>query len=362
MKVFVTGGTGFIGRRLVEKLVQRGAQVSALVRSHEGAERVSALGARPVWGDINASESLIEPMRGQDVVFHLAACYRYGYRNRRKMELINVEGTRNVLEQAFQLGVPRILYTSTVAVYGDTKGQIVDETYWPPAGPFLTEYDRTKHLAHYQVALPLIERGAPIIILMPGVVYGEDDPSLIGQLMRLYYLGLLPVFPAPDMRLTFAYVDDIAEGHILAAEKGEIGHTYHLTGEVMSLRQAVQMWAQLCGRRPPWFYVPARWLKPLAPLMETLDRAIGLPPLLSGEVVCMLDASYLASSEKARSQLGWSCRSAEEGFRQTFKHLAATTKPLAERLGWGRRQSGWLVLGASIGFLLAWLLWGKRPK
>jgi nucleoside-diphosphate-sugar epimerase len=361
MKAFVTGGSGFIGRRVVEKLVQRGYQVTALVRSQRSAAQMASLKARPVWGDINASEALREAMRGHDIVFHLAGWYKFGYKNLRKAEIVNVEGTRNVLEQAFDLGIPRILYTSTLAVYGDTHGQTPDETYSPPPGALLTEYDRTKHLAHYHIALPLIERGAPIIILMPGIAYGPGDPSLIGQLMRLFYRGLLPIFPAPDMKLTFAYVDDIAEGHILAAEKGVPGQSYHLAGPAMSLREAIMIWAKVSGRRPPILYIPARMLKPLAPLVFALEQVVPLPELLSGEAVSMLDASYLGSAEKAQRELGWIARPPEEGFRQTFDAIAVSDRPLSAHLDWSnRRHIAFLALAAGLGVLTAWLFWKRK--
>ncbi len=361
MKAFITGGSGFIGRRVVEKLVHRGYQVTALVRSQRSAALMASLKARPVWGDINASEALREAMRGHDVVFHLAGWYKFGYKNLRKAEIINVEGTRNVLEQAFDLGIPRILYTSTLAVYGNTYGQIPDETYMPPPGTLITEYDRTKHLAHYHIALPLIERGAPIIILMPGIVYGPDDPSLIGQLMRLFYQGLLPIFPAPDMRLTFAYVDDVAEGHILAAEKGIPGETYHLTGPAMSLREATMIWARVSGRRAPFLYIPAKLLKPLAPLAYALERIAPLPEIMSGEAASMLDVSYLGSAEKAQRELGWTTRSPEEGFRQTFDAIAISTRPLSLDLeSSNRRRMAFLALTVGLGVLTAWLLWKRK--
>lgn len=363
MKAFVTGGSGFIGRRVVEKLVQRGYQVTALVRSQRNAALMTSLRARPVWGDINASEALREAIRGHDVVFHLAGWYKFGHKNLRKAEIINVEGTRNVLEQAFDLGIPRILYTSTLAVYGDTHGRMPDETYSPPPGTLLTEYDRTKHLAHYHIALPLIERGAPIIILMPGIVYGPDDPSMIGQLMRLYYQGLLPIFPAPDMKLTFAYVDDVAEGHISAAEKGVPGQSYHLAGPAMSLREATMIWAKVSGRRPPFFYVPAAMLKPLAPVVYALERVAPLPELISGEAVSMLDASYLGSAEKAQRELGWTTRPPEEGFRQTFDAIAVSSRSLSLNLdGVGRRRLAFFALTAGLAVLSVWMFWKKNHK
>ena len=206
MKAFVTGGSGFIGQHVIRKLVDREYEVYALARSKASAEIVEALGAIAVPGDITDTESMREGMAGSDVVFHIAAWYKIGAKDWSEAEVINVSGTRKVLRLAHQLGIPKIIYTSTVAIFGDTKGQLVDESFYQ-GGPFLSEYDRTKWLAHYKVALPLIEKGAPIIIVMPGGVYGPGDTSVIAELMQLFYRGLLSVVPGANSVLTYAHVE-----------------------------------------------------------------------------------------------------------------------------------------------------------
>jgi nucleoside-diphosphate-sugar epimerase len=362
MRVFITGGTGFIGQRVVQKLVERGHVVQALVRSHWSVAQVEILGAQPVWGDITASESMHDAIRGSDAVFHLAAWYKLGARDTRRAELINVQGTQNVLELAFNLKVPRILYTSTLAVYGDTHGFIPDENYVPPAGPFLTEYDRTKYLAHYQVALPLMQRGAPITILMPGVVYGPGDPSLIGQMMRLFYRGLFPILPGPELTVTYAHVDDVAEGHLLALELGKPGEVYHLAGPALTMGEAMQMWSLACGRRAPFFSIPARFVKPLAPLAGWLGGFFPLPEVISRDGLIMTDATYLARSDKAIRELGWTRRPLEVGFQETFEAIAGQTYPsLLPAAGFNRRKVAVMALGAGIGGLVAWL-WLKQRR
>jgi dihydroflavonol-4-reductase len=367
MKAFVTGGTGFIGRRVIAKLLERGWQVNALVRSRQAAEELRAAGVKPVWGDITARASLADGMRYCDVVFHMAAWYELGGRDWRKAEEINVEGTRNVLEVAWEMGVPRIIYTSSVAVYGDTQGFRPEEGDTPQSPRLLTEYDRTKYLAHYQVALPLIQKGAPVIIVMPGVVYGPGDASLNGQMMRAYYQGLFSVLPGADTTLTYAHVDDIAEGHLLAAEKGRVGESYHLTGDEMALKEAVQMWARASGHAAPRLYLPGRWLQPLAPLMGAINSLVPLPSYLSQDAVAVLGATYIASSDKARRELGWQTRPLEQGLQETFDWIAASTPPLRllpQRLlpqSVEKRQAAALALGLGAGVMLAWLLW-KRGR
>jgi nucleoside-diphosphate-sugar epimerase len=356
MEVFITGGSGFIGQRIIEKLIQRGDHVTALVHSQHSASLVQSLGATPAWGDINARGSMRHAMQGKDIVYHLAAWYKLGDRNRGKTERINVDGTRNVLEMAVELGIPKIIYTSTVAVYGDTHGFVPDENYRPQIASFLTEYDRTKHIAHYDVALPLIEQGAPIIIVLPGGVYGPGDTSLVGQMMKLYYRGLFPLVIGPELTLTFAYVDDIAEGHLLAAEKGRIGESYHLTGPAMRMGEAMRLWAQITQRRPPLAEIPARWVKPLAPVVDAIATLLPLPEVLSRDAITILEATYLANSDKAHRELGWTVRSPIEGFRETFDFIGHEIQPLPVLVTPPtRRQKAILSLAIGVGVLALWL-------
>jgi dihydroflavonol-4-reductase len=362
MKAFVTGGAGFIGQRVIAKLLERGWRVNGLVRTRLAAETLRAAGANPFWGDITARASLADGMRGCDAVFHLAAWYQMGSRDWRKAEEINVAGTRNVLEVAWELGVPRIIYTSTVAVYGDTQGVRPDEGYQPHSPRLLTEYDRTKQVAHYQVALPLIQKGAPVTIVMPGIVYGPGDPSLIGQMMRHYYQGLFPILPGPELTLTYAHVEDVAEGHLLAYERGRVGESYHLTGDELTLGEAIQQWARASGHAPPRLYIPGRLVRPLAPLVGAISSFIELPPVISYDSVVVTTATYTGKSDKARAELGWHTRPLEAGLQDTFDWIAASTPQLrlvARPLE--RRQVAMLALGAGLGVLAAWLIW-KRGK
>ncbi|MBN1147339.1 MAG: NAD-dependent epimerase/dehydratase family protein [Anaerolineales bacterium] len=361
MKAFITGGTGFIGERLTRALLGRGYQVNALARSHAGAAKLQALGATPVRGDIAAIKSMRAGMKGCDMVFHLAGWYKHGSRDWEKAEAVNVNGTRNVLGLACELGVPKILYTSTVAVNGDTHGYLADETYLSPAGPFLTEYDRTKWMAHYKVARPMIEQGAPIIILMPGAVYGPGDTSLVGQLMRYFYMGLFPVLPGPELTLCYTHIDDVVEGIILAAEKGKPGESYILAGQVATLAEITQLWAQITGRRAALLHVPGRYVKPFAPVMARLGTRFPIPPILSRDAIAILEATYIARSDKARQQLGWQTRPLADGMRETFEHIAQTTRPLRVEIPAGRReQAAAIALGIAMGLLAAWLLRRRR--
>lgn len=358
MKAFVTGGSGFIGQHVVQKLVARGDQVHALARSEESAALLRQLGATVFIGDITDTSSLRPGMEGCDVVFHIAGWYRLGAPDWMNAEATNVGGTRRVLRLAHELGIPKIVYTSTVAVYGDTQGQLVDESYYQE-GPFLTEYDRTKWLAHYKVALPLIERGAPIVIVMPGGVYGPGDTSFIAQLMRMFYRGL-PVLPGSDLTVTYAHVEDIAEGHLLAADKGKVGESYILTGPAIPLNEMVDFWAHLIGRKPPSLRIEGRSFRQLAPVVGAVGTMVPLPSLFSEEAVASLGATYMARSDKARTELGWTTRPLQTGLLETFDWIARTESagtPYQKE----QKLAGLALLAAAVLFLL-WYFGRKKES
>ncbi|MBK8904843.1 MAG: NAD-dependent epimerase/dehydratase family protein [Anaerolineaceae bacterium] len=358
MKAFVTGGSGFIGQHVVQKLLARGDEVHALARSAESANLLRRMGATVFMGDITDSASLRPAMAGCDVVFHIAAWYKLGAADWMQAEAINVGGTRRVLRLAHELGIPRIVYTSTIAVFGDTQGQLVDETYYKE-GPFLTEYDRTKWLAHYKVALPLIEKGAPIVIVMPGGVYGPGDTSFIAQLMRMFYRGL-PALPGSDLTVTYAHVDDIAQGHLLAADKGKVGESYILAGPAIPLNEMVDFWAHLIGRKPPSVRLAGRPLRKFAPFAGAVNSLLPLPSLFSEEAIASLGASYMARSDKARTELGWTTRPLQTGLLETFDWIARTEQENAPAHR-ERKWAGYALLAAAVLFLL-WYLGRKKKK
>jgi dihydroflavonol-4-reductase len=361
MKAFVTGGTGFIGQQVVRKLLARGYAVVALARSplSESARRLTVMGAKVMAGDILDVDSMREPMAGSDVVFHIAAWYKIGDPNPAQAEIINVGGTRKVLRLAYELDIPKIIYTSTVGVFGDTKGQLVDESFYQ-GGPFLSEYDRTKWLAHYKVALPLIEKGAPIIIVMPGGVYGPGDTSSIADMMRLFYRGL-PILPGPETTLTYAHVEDIAEGHVLAAEKGQIGESYILAGPAIPLGEMFEFWGYLTGKRPPQLYAPASLVRPTASLMGVVASVIPLPPVFSQEATEILGTTYMARSDKARAELGWQTRPLQTGMLETFAWIAET-ESVRQADNEMEKQLASVALLAAVVLLLLWLLGRRRNK
>lgn len=320
MRAFLTGATGFIGGRLAAKLRERGDDVVALVRSPEKAQKLREAGCELVQGDLSDREKLAQSMGGCDGVFHVAAIYKVGLRPSQRDELMraNVEGTANALDAAIAAGVPRILYVSTGNVFGNTHGRVVDEGYRRDLGEgFMSAYDESKYRAH-ELALERIAQGAPVIIVQPGGVYGPGDHSELGNAIEKTRKGQLPMIPFADMRMSFVYVDDVAEGIIAAFEKGTIGESYILAGERATMRDLVQTTARLAGRREPKRALPTGVIRASAPLGPVVGPLLGLPPNVRELIAVSDGVSYWMTDEKARRELGFAPRPLEQGLRETL--------------------------------------------
>lgn len=315
MRAFVTGATGFVGQYLVRELLAQGWQVTALVRTINKARQLPEA-VKWLPGEITRPDTLRRGMIGADAVFHLGALVEIGPREPRLMQRINVEGTLAVLGLAAELGVPKIVYTSTLGVYGNTDGKLVDESYRDDGINFLSEYERTKYIAHYEVAVPLQQKGAPVVIVCPGAVYGPGDTGQVGKLVRLYMRGLLPVMVGGDSALTWAHAEDIARGHWLAYTQGRIGETYNLAGPACTFREFFAICQGAGGRHAPFVWVPGRFAEMIANVLRPFKR----PGLLSAEaMMSVAKLSYLGTADKARRELGWRPRSLEEGLGDYLK-------------------------------------------
>src|SRR5581483_6227207 len=229
MRAFVTGATGFIGGHVARKLWERGDEVVALVRTPAKAVELRELGCELIEGSLSDEAAIRRGVQGVDAVLHVGAAYKVGIPHSQRPDLYdaNVRGTERVLDAAVDAGVKRIVHVSTGNAYGNTHGQVVDESYVRPQPPeFLSYYDRTKYEAH-QVALDRIDKGAPIVIVQPCAVYGPEDPSEVGNMIDQTRTGKLKLGMFPDAGFNFAYVDDIAEGILFAHDKGRVGESYN---------------------------------------------------------------------------------------------------------------------------------------
>jgi nucleoside-diphosphate-sugar epimerase len=326
MKYFLTGATGFIGGHLAAKLMARGDQLTCLVRNPSKAAHLAQQGATLVKGDVSDRAVMRDAMRGVDGVFHIAALYKLGLEFKDQMYAANVEGTRHTLEVALEAGVPKIVYTSTVGVFGNTQGKIVDESYRVEMQHLFSEYERTKWAAHYEVAVPLQQQGAPIVIVQPGGVTGPDDVSPLNMVYDLY-LNRMPVMMGPHAGVTVAHVDDIADGHILAMEQGRNGEAYILTGPSHTYKQMIEMWQSICGVPAPRLWLPG-WTAALsAQLVGGLEKVFKLKTAFSSEaLMTQADYTFYGAADKARRELGWQPRPLEATFKEVLDYKLAQRK------------------------------------
>jgi nucleoside-diphosphate-sugar epimerase len=326
MKYFVTGATGFIGGHLVAKLIAHGDRLTCLARNPDKAASLAQQGVTLVKGDVSDRAMMRDAMRGVDGVFHIAALYKLGLEFKDQMVAANVEGTRNTLEAAIEAGVPKIVYTSTVGVFGNTHGQIVDESYRVERQNLYSEYERTKWAAHYEVAVPLQQKGAPIVIVQPGGVTGPGDTSPLNMVYE-YYLNRMPVMLGPQAGVTVAHVDDIADGHILAMDKGRTGESYILAGPCITYKQMMEMWQSICDVPAPKLWLPG-WTAALsAQFVGGLENVFNLKtPLSSEALMTQADYTFYSTADKAKRELGWQPRPLEATFKEVLDDKLAQRK------------------------------------
>jgi dihydroflavonol-4-reductase len=313
--VFVTGGSGFIGLRVAKQLRERGDEVVAVVRDPDSATELQAMGARLVRVDLGSDEAIRAAMSGSDAVIHLAGSYRIGIpaSERPAMYEANVTLTQRVLDAAIALDIPRIVAISTVNAFGDTRGRVVDETFRrDPADGYTSYYDETKVLAHLATEAR-IEAGAPIVIVMPGTVYGRDDHSGIGFQLKSAFDGTAWFVALGGVGISPTYVDDVATGIMAALDRGRVGQSYVMAGKNTRLRDAMRLSARAGGHRLPRLNVPDAVLRFGARLAAGSGGVFGLPPNLNEIFRASAGVTYWASSAKAAAELGYGTRDLATG-------------------------------------------------
>lgn len=319
MRVFVTGGTGFIGGHVVRLLRQRGDEVVCLVRSTEKARALADLGCEVTAGDLGDSAAIRLGMEGADAVIHGAAVFEVGIpkSEHEAMYQANVIGTENVLGAALEAKIPKVVYISTIAAFGNTNGEVVDETYVHPGDEYTSYYEETKVAAH-RVAKALIEDGLPCVIVQPGGVYGPDDHSAIGATIHQMIDGKLPMLPFPELGMNMVHVDDVAGGVVLALDKGEAGEAYVLGGKITTMRGLMDSTAAVTGKKAPKRAMPTPLLKAMTPIGPLVGKVMGQPPNLRELIKSADGVTFWAKSDKAVEKLGYAPRGLEEGLRETL--------------------------------------------
>ena len=321
MRVFLTGGTGFIGGHVASQLRERGDDVRALVRSPEKGAALTELGCELVPGTLSDKDAIRAGMDGCDAAIHGAAVYEVGIpeSEHRAMYEANVIGTENVLRAVLEAKLDRVVYISTVGAFGNTKGQIVDESYQHPGTGYTSYYEETKVEAHRLAKRLIAEEGLPGVIVQPGGVYGPDDHSALGRQMNQFLAGRMPLIAFPELGFNMVHVDDVAAGVLLALDSGKVGEAYVLGGQITTMRELIQTLARVSGKKPPKRALPTGLMKAMTPLGPVVGKAMNQGPNLRELINSADNVTFWAKHDKAMAELHYSPRGLEQGLRDTLE-------------------------------------------
>ncbi len=318
--ILVTGATGFVGSAVTRRLVARGEDVRVLVRPGSDCRNVEDFPVEQVTGDLTDPHSLARALRGCRTLFHVAADYRLWVPRPEPMYAANVEGTCNLMRSALAEGVARIVYTSSVATLGGAgDGRPADEDSTATLAQMIGHYKRSKFLAEAQVRRLVAEAGLPAVIVSPSTPVGPCDvkPTPTGRMIIDGVSGRIPAYV--DTGLNLVHVDDVAEGHLLACERGKVGENYILGGENLTLREILQAIASMVGQTPPRLRLPHALVLPVAWMSETIARfSEGKEPRVTLDGVRMSRKYMFFRCEKAKRELGFHPRPAEEALRDAI--------------------------------------------
>jgi len=314
MKVLVTGANGFTGSHLVKTLEEQAYEVCSLVRQSSNLERLAGCQTQLVYGDITDRDALKTAMTGVDWVFHTAAYVELGLVNEPEMERVNVEGTRAVLEVAQAAEISKMVYCSTIGIFGDTQGQVVDETFQRRQTDFSSAYDRTKYQAQ-QLVDQFADQGLPVVSILPSGIFGTDDPHF-GPVIEQFCSGKLKLWAGGDRITGIVHVDDLVAAMILAADKAKPGEKYIISAGELTTRAMFNQLSQLTGIPAPR-EAPQTLVRFVGNLLDPIGRLLQWQPPISRERVHYIyDRCVRVDATKARQELGWQHRSVSETLKQ----------------------------------------------
>jgi dihydroflavonol-4-reductase len=311
MTTLITGATGFVGSALAHKLLARGERVRVLVRATADRRNLESLAVEIAIGDLTDPASLAAAVKGCDTLFHVAADYRLWVPDPAAMFQSNVEGTRQLMTAAAEAGVRRIVYTSSVAtLLPRPGGHPAGEEDAGSAADMVGAYKQSKHAAELIVREMIAREGLPAVIVHPSTPIGPRDikPTPTGKIVVDAASGRMPAYV--DTGLNVVHVDDVAEGHILAFERGQIGRNYILGSENMSLAAILALVAELTDRPAPRIKLPHGVVIPIAAAAEVWARATGREPFATREAVKLARKTMFFTSERAMRELGYRPRPA----------------------------------------------------
>ncbi len=321
MPTLLTGATGFVGSAVLRQLLFAGYDVRVLARPKSDRRNLEGLECEIAEGDLNEPESLRAAVRGCENLFHVAADYRLWTPDPTELYRTNGAATVDLFRAAADAGVTRMLYTSSVATLGiNPDGIPSDETTSVSVDNMVGHYKRSKYLGEEAVSALVRDDGLPIVIVNPSTPIGPRDakPTPTGRMIVEAAAGRMPAYV--DTGLNVVHVEDVAVGHLLAFEKGQIGARYILGGEDLSLRDILTEIAAIVGRKPPRISLPRGPLFPLAYATEWLAKLRNSgEPMLTVDSLRMSRKRMFFSSAKAEKQLGYTARPALEALQDAIR-------------------------------------------
>jgi len=321
-KIFITGGTGFIGRKLALKLAEKGNEVVALIRSKSKAEALQHKNISFIEGDLFNLEALAEGMKSCEEVYHLAA-FASVWAKGDTFEQVNIIGTLNILDIAKKAGVEKIVVTSTAGVIGPAiDGPVNEET--PRQVAFFTDYESTKYESELKIK-EYVANGQHVVIVNPTRVYGPGPLNVsnsVTKLIKQYIEGKWKFIPGDGHSTgNYVFVDDIINGHILAMEKGRAGERYLLGGEDATYYELFDTIAEIGGKKYKLYNMPLGVMLAFARIQLFLANTFGRTPMITPGWVNKYLYKWKVSSAKAQDELGYVPTSLKAGIEQTIDWL-----------------------------------------
>jgi farnesol dehydrogenase len=325
VRVLLTGATGFLGRTVARHLVRRGHALRVLARA---TSRLDGLpeGVDVATGDVTDAGALARAAEGCEAVLHVAALVKIWVPDPARFEAVNVGGLENALAAARAAGA-RLVYTSSFMALGPSGAGALDALRPHPGPPFRNAYERTKARADAR-AREAAAGGEDVVILYPGVIYGPGDMTegnIVARMIADHLNGRLPGLVGPaDRRWSYAFVEDVAEGHALALEKGRPGDRFVLGGENATLARVFDLVREIAGAPPPRLRIPYVVASALGRVQWLWAELTGQPPQLTHGEVGVFREEWACDSARAARELGYEWRPLAEGLRETVRWLRDT--------------------------------------
>jgi dihydroflavonol-4-reductase len=304
----ITGVAGFLGSAVARRLAASGRRVRGVVRASSPRGNLADFPGEIVEADLRDPAAVAAAMRGAGELFHVAADYRLWARDPEEIVRNNRAITEAVMAAALRAGVRRVVYTGSVATLLPDPAGPADETRAATPEQATGAYKRSKVVAERLVERLVAEQGLPAVIVNPSTPIGPRDvrPTPTGRIVVEAAMGKMPAFV--DSGLNLVHVDDVAEGHLLAAERGKVGERYILGGQDVALGEMLRQIARIVGRRPPTVELPVTPLFPLAWLAELGGKLTGREPFLTLDSLRMARHHMFYTSAKAERELGYAAR------------------------------------------------------